>query len=107
MRPTFCLVEKRRWKKQQTFIHEKTENLCKKHSLSHNIGAIETILQRRYDKHSVKCTYKEPGKNGRRWTYEEEKRTVDLCKNSYERISTTRIAFERAIVLVNEKPNAI
>lgn len=38
---------------------------------------------------------------------EEEKRTVGLCKNSYERISTTRIAFERAIVLVDEKPNAI
>lgn len=46
-------------KKQQTFIHEKTENLCKKHSLSHNIGAIEAILQRRYDKHAVNGTYKE------------------------------------------------
>lgn len=33
---------------------KKEKNLCKKHSLSHNVdGAMEAILQRRHDKHSV------------------------------------------------------
>lgn len=72
----------------------KRENLCKKHSLSHNIGAIEAILQRRYDKHSVNgmVTEIERKKHKRRGrttrsrmycTYGEEKQTADLCGNSY------------------------
>lgn len=48
--------------------------LCKKHSLSYNIGAIEAILQRRYDKHSVNDTSR---KNGCR-TCDEEKRIHNL-----------------------------
>lgn len=46
------------WGKMQGVMYvgrmKKEENLCKKHSLSLNVGgAVETILQRRYDKHSV------------------------------------------------------
>lgn len=66
------------------------KNLCKKHSLSHNIGAIEATLQRRYDKHIVNGKTEAKSTHTEResaCTYNEEKQTLNLWENSYASLS--------------------